>query len=82
MYAMASMIYTFSIWQKNNRVYRFLGIPANLLAICDSIFIKSISGLIFQSVVLISSTIGYFSHKENKEENSIVEEYDIKSEVA
>lgn len=82
MYAMASMIYTFSIWQKNNKVYRFLGIPANFLAICDSIFIKSISGLILQSIVLISSAIGYFSNKENKDENCIIEEYDIKSEVA
>ena len=67
LYAVASMLYTYSIWQKNSKIYRFLGIPTTLLAICDSIIIKSIFGVILQCVVLITSTIGFLSHKDNAE---------------
>lgn len=66
LYAVGSMLYTFSIWQKNNKIYRVLGIPAIFLSICDSIIIKSIFGVILQSIVLITSIIGCFLHKEEK----------------
>lgn len=67
MYAAGSMLYTYSIWQKNNTLYRFMGIPVTLIVICDSIYIKSIFGVILQCVVLITSTAGFVSYmKENK----------------
>ena len=68
LYAAGSMLYTYSIWQKNNRVYRFLGIVVTVIVIFDSINIKSISGVILQGVVLITSIIGYISvMKEEKD---------------
>jgi len=68
LYAAGSMLYTYSIWQKNNTIYRFMGIPVTLIVICDSIYIKSIFGVILQCVVLISSTIGFVSYM--KEQNT------------
>ena len=62
-YAAGSMLYTYSIWQKNNKVYRFLGIIVTLLVILDSIYIKSVFGAVLQLMVLITSIAGYFSHK-------------------
>ena len=67
LYAAGSMLYTYSIWQKNNKVYKFMGIPVTLIVIVDSIYIKSVFGVILQMVVLICSAIGYF--KDNKENN-------------
>lgn len=67
LYACGSMLYTYSIWQKNTKLYRFMGIPVTLIVIVDSIVIKSVLGVIFQGVVLITSCIGYFSNRENKE---------------
>ena len=64
LYATASMLYTFSIWQKNNKLYRFLGIPATLIVIVDSIIIKSVFGVILQCIVLITSIVGFVSHKD------------------
>ena len=64
LYATGSMLYTYSIWQKNNKIYRFMGIPVTLIVIVDSIVIKSVFGVILQCVVLITSTIGFFSHKD------------------
>ena len=63
LYAAASMLYTYSIWQKNNDIYRFLGIIVTLIVICDSIYIKSVFGVLLQCVVLVCSTIGYISNK-------------------
>ena len=68
LYASGSMLYTFSIWQKNNKLYRFLGIPVTLIVIVDSILLKSIFGVILQGVVLIVSIIG-FSRTENEGKN-------------
>ena len=45
LYAAGSMLYTYSIWQKNNDIYRFLGIIVTLIVICDSIYIKSVYSL-------------------------------------
>ncbi len=63
LYAAGSMLYTYSIWQKNTNVYRFLGIVVTLIVICDSIYIKSVFGVLLQCVVLCASTAGYLSNK-------------------
>lgn len=63
LYAAGSMLYTYSIWQKNTNVYRFLGIVVTLIVICDSIYIKSVFGVLLQCVVLVTSTAGYISNK-------------------
>ena len=41
----ASMIYTVSVWQKNIKVYKILGIISGLINIVYFIFIKSIFGI-------------------------------------
>ena len=64
------MLYTFSIWQKNNKLYRFLGIPVTLIVIVDSILLKSIFGIILQGVVLIVSIVA-FLRAENEGKNYI-----------
>lgn len=70
LYATGSMLYTFSIWQKNNKLYRFMGIPVTLIVIVDSILLKSIFGVVLQGVVLITSIVG-FLRTENKAENHL-----------
>ena len=53
----ASMIYTISIWQKNVKVYRVLGVVSGLLGIVYFIYIKSIFGVILESVTTVVSMI-------------------------
>lgn len=59
----ATLIYTYALWQKNTKTYKLLGIIVNGLMIVYNIYIKSILGVIFISIALISSIIGFF--KEN-----------------
>ena len=62
----AAMINTYSIWQKDVRIYKLLGIPNGILWIIYNVYILSISSIIAESILLVCSTSGYFLHK-NKE---------------
>ena len=63
LYAVASMLYTYSIWQKDNKVYRLMGILCHIIVIIESVAIKSIVGLILQSIVLVCTIIMYIKSK-------------------
>ena len=55
----ATSIYTYSIWQKSTKVYKFCGIPVGILWIAYNAYVKSIFGVILEAILLIASVIGY-----------------------
>lgn len=55
----ATMIYTYSVWQKKTNIYKLLGIPVGILWILYNIYVKSIFGIILESILLICSITGY-----------------------
>ncbi len=55
----ATSTYTFSVWQKKTNVYKLLGIPVGILWILYNIYVKSIFGIILESILLICSISGY-----------------------
>ena len=59
----ATMLYTYSIWQKKTSVYKKLGIPVGLIWIIYNIYIFSIWGIILEAVLLISAIIGIVREK-------------------
>ena len=60
----ATMLYTYSVWrQKKTKIYKFLGIPIGLLWVFYNIYIKSIFGIILETILLICSTTGYLIEK-------------------
>lgn len=62
---LATAIYTYSIWQKNEKVYKALGTPVGICWIAYNIFVKSIFGVVFESIILICSIVGYVRSKKN-----------------
>lgn len=64
----ATLIYTYSIWQKNEKIYKVLGTPVGICWIAYNIFVKSIFGVILESIILICSIVGYVRSK--KDNNS------------
>lgn len=68
LYAVASMLYTYSIWQKNNKIYKFIGIPCYIIVIIESIAIKSILGLVLQSIVLVCTVIMFIKSKNEEKQ--------------
>lgn len=55
----ATMLYTYSVWQKKTNIYKLLGIPIGILWVLYNIYVKSIFGIILEGILLICSTIGY-----------------------
>lgn len=59
-----TLLYTFAIWQKNQKVYDFLGIPISGCWIIYNLSIISIFGVILETLILltilISTTVKYF----------------------
>lgn len=53
----ASMVYTISVWQKNIKVYKILGILSGLLNIVYFIFIKSKLGIVLESIVCVITIV-------------------------
>lgn len=49
----ATLLYTYSIWQKNPLTYKFLGIPVGLLCFFYEIHILSIFGMILEFALLL-----------------------------
>lgn len=60
----ATLIYTYALWQKNAKTYKLLGIIVNALMIVYDIYIQSILGAVLISIAFVSSLLGYF--KESK----------------
>lgn len=65
----ATVIYTYSIWQTNTKIYKILGIPVGLVAIIYNIYILSVVGIVFESMITISAILGYI--KENKKRKKL-----------
>ena len=59
----ATMLNTYSVWQKKINIYKLLGIPVGTLWIAYNIYIMSVFGIILESILLICSTIGYLLDK-------------------
>ena len=55
----ATSIYTYSIWQKSTKIYKFCGIPVGILWIAYNAYVRSIFGVILEGILLIVSVFGY-----------------------
>ena len=55
----ATMLYTYSVWQKKTNVYKFCGIPIGIMLITYNLYIKSLFGIILETILMVSSTTGY-----------------------
>ncbi len=55
----ATMLYTYSVWQKNTKTYKVLGIPISIMWLIYNIYIFSIFGIILELVLEISAIVGY-----------------------
>lgn len=62
----ATALYTFSIWQKSTKVYKFCGIPVGILWIFYNAYVNSIFGVILESALLVASTAGFIIELKGK----------------
>lgn len=65
----ATMLYTYSVWQKKTSIYKILGIPVGIIWIIYNIYIVSIFGIILEVVLLISAAVGVVREYKTKKGN-------------
>lgn len=54
----ASATYTISVWQRNIKVYKLLGILSSAFGVVYFVFIHSLFGIILESCMLVISAVG------------------------
>ena len=69
----ATMGYTLSVWQKNTKVYKFMGIPVSILWIAYQAFIRSLFGIILESALFVVEIIGIIKASKKPQQTQISE---------
>ena len=64
--ALSTMIYTYSVWQKNTKVYKWLGPLVSIIWIIYNIYIESIFGIFLELILMISAIIGLIKDRFDK----------------
>lgn len=57
----STSIYTYSIWQKNIKIYKFCGIPTEAFGVAYNLYIGSVFGVIMEAILLTAAAIGYIA---------------------
>ncbi len=59
----ATIISTIAIWQKNTKYYKLLGIPISIAWVGYYIYLKSVFAIVLESILLMSTIIGFILEK-------------------
>lgn len=66
----ATMLYTYSVWQKKTNIYKLLGMPIGVLWILYNIYVQSVFGVILEAILLVCSMTGYILEVRNNKKES------------
>jgi len=67
----ATLLFIYSIWQDNTKVYKFIGLPKSVFWISYNIYLKSIFGVITEVTLLIFKIVGIAKHRNEKKNSGL-----------
>ena len=67
----ATLVYTYAVWQKDTHTYKQIGALVSVIWIAYNIYVKSILGVVFETMMVISAIIGLIKDKRNKLNKSV-----------
>lgn len=70
----ATVLFTYSVWQDNNKVYRYMSVPMSIMWIVYNIICNSILGLIAESVMIVFEIIGIIKLYKKDDKDKILTE--------
>lgn len=59
----ATIMFTYSVWQDNNKVYKYMAVPMSIMWIVYNFICGSILGVIAESVILIFEIVGIMRYE-------------------
>lgn len=65
----ATVLFTYSVWQDNTNVYRYMAIPMSIMWIVYNLYCNSLFGTILECIMLIFEIVGIIKNRKNKNEN-------------
>ena len=65
----ATMLYTYSLWQRKSIIYKLFGVPIGILYILYGFYIKSFFTVVLETILLISAIIGYIQELKKSSTN-------------
>lgn len=68
---LATAIYTFAIWNEKGKMYKYFGILSSIAWIVYNIFIRSLFGVILETVMVICAIVGLVKHKRSDMKDTI-----------
>lgn len=69
----ATIMFTYSVWQNNYRIYRYMAVPMSIMWIIYNLICGSILGTIAETVMLVFEIIGIISMLSDKSKNIAVD---------
>ena len=67
----ATLVYTYAVWQKDTHIYKQIGALVSVIWIAYNIYVQSILGVVFETMMVISAIIGLIKDKRNKLNKSV-----------
>lgn len=61
----ATLLYTYSVWQNNTKLYKILGIIIEIIWMIYNIYIFSVFGIVFELALTLSAIIGVIRESTN-----------------
>ena len=62
----AALTYTYSVWQKDTELYKWLGIPVSLFGIIYFLYVKSYFGFTLELLLMLYNGVGLIKHKNSR----------------
>lgn len=62
----ASLLFTYSIWQNNNKVYRWIGLITSILWVSYNMYLRSVFGIITEIILLGFKVLGVIKSRKMK----------------
>lgn len=67
----SSLTYTISVWQRNEKAYKILGIVSSVCSLVYFAFIKSIFGFALEFVMLLTIIVGFIKYLNDETQNRL-----------
>lgn len=77
----ATMLFTISVWQKDTNVYKFMGVIVSLFWIAYNIFVKSLFGIICESILLIVEIVSVVNVIRKKRQSGTAHSQGIEEKI-
>ncbi len=62
----SSLLYTYSVWQKDTELYKVLGIPVSIFGIIYFLYVKSYFGFTLELLLMLFNMVGLIKHKKSR----------------